>query len=290
MMKKYKLLLIILLIATVLTLAVIYLKNHEVAVLAPKGHIAAREKSLLIFASLLSLIVVIPVFVMTFLIVYKYRDHKKAKYSPELDNNRLVETIWWGVPIILITILSVVTWRSSHELDPFRPIQAQTKPMTIQVVALDWKWLFIYPEQKIATVNYVQFPEDTPIDFEITADAPMNSFWIPQLGGQMYAMSGMSTHLNLMADETGEYRGSSANISGKGFAGMNFMAKSTSEAEFNKWIKSADKSPSLNMDSYDALAKPSENNPVAYYRLAQNDLYNQVVAKYMPYHGHGAEE
>lgn len=290
-MKKYKILAIVFLIAILVGALAVYIKNHDLAVLAPKGHIAAREKSLMVFATLLSLILIIPVFLATFLIVFRYRAHKKSKYSPDLHGNRLVEVIWWGIPIILILVLSVVTWRSSHELDPFRPIKAQEKTMKIQVVALDWKWLFIYPEQKIASINYVQFPEDTPIDFEITADAPMNSFWIPQLGGQMYAMSGMSTHLHLIADDPGTYRGSSANISGEGFAGMTFAAKSVSKDEFSRWAdKTSKTSRPFNMDSYDQLAQPSKNNPVEYFRLAQDDLYNQIVAKYMPYHEHGDQE
>ena len=132
----------------------------------------------------LSLIVVIPVYIMLFLFAWKYREgNTKAKYSPDWDHSALLETIWWTVPLLLITILSVVTWNSSHDLDPFRPLNSSVKPVKIQVVALQWKWLFIYPEQNIASVNYVEFPVNTPVDFEITADAPMNSFWIPQVGG-----------------------------------------------------------------------------------------------------------
>ena len=133
---------------------------------------------------------------------------------------------------------------------------SNTKPLTIQVVALQWKWLFIYPEQKIATVNYIQFPENTPLNFEISADAPMNSFWIPQLGGQIYAMPGMSTKLHLIANQTGTFRGCSANFSGEGFSGMTFVAKSSTQEEFDAWVASDHSAAALNEETYQQLAKP----------------------------------
>ena len=180
----------------------------------------------MIFAALLSLVVVIPVFAMTIYIVWRYREsNQKAKYSPDWDHNSKVETIWWLIPTLLIVVLSVVTWNSSHSLDPFKPIKSSVKPLRVQVIALQWKWLFIYPEQGVASTNILELPVDRPINFEVTADAPMNSFWIPQLGGQIYAMAGMSTQLHLMASEAGTYAGASANLSGKGFAKMKFDTK-----------------------------------------------------------------
>jgi len=182
----------------------------------------------------------------------------------------------------IILILAVLTWNSSHDLDPFKPIVSDKPPITIQVVALQWKWLFIYPQQNIASVNIIQFPNQTPINFEVTADAPMNSFWIPQLGGQIYAMPGMSTQLHLMADTEGTYRGSSANISGKGFAGMNFSAKSTSQADFDQWVALVHQTRNnLSLAKYNNLAKPSQNNPLSYYSSSQSGLYDRVVMKYM---------
>jgi cytochrome o ubiquinol oxidase subunit 2 len=157
-------------------------------------------------------------------------------------------------------------------------LESNTKPLKIQVVALQWKWLFIYPEQGIATVNFVQFPEQTPINFEITADAPMNSFWIPQLGGQIYAMPGMVAKLHLIADKEGSYRGSSANLSGKGFAGMKFIAKSSSEADFEAWVDSVRQSGPID---YTKVAEPSEYAPAAFYSLSDDNLFNQIVMKYM---------
>lgn len=183
---------------------------------------------------------------------------------------------------MIIVILAVITWKTSHELNPFKPIVTHKKPVEIQAVALNWKWLFIYPEQGIATINLVQFPEKTPINFEITADAPMNSFWIPQLGGQIYAMPAMRSKLYLLANEQGSYTGRSSNISGKGFAGMVFTAKATSEEEFNEWVDSVKGSgKSLTMESYNELVEPSEYDPVSYYTLLDSDLFNKIIMKYM---------
>ena len=170
----------------------------------------------------------------------------------------------------------------TYELDPYKPIVSDVKPMKIQVVALQWKWLFIYPEENIATVNYFQFPQKTPIHFEITADAPMNSFWIPRLGGQIYAMPKMKTELYLMADEPGSYNGASANLSGVGFAGMHFIAEASTDETFQEWVKNAKQSSNtLNLEEYNQLAKPSKNNPVTVYQLEEKDLFHEILMKYM---------
>lgn len=279
----YKLLTIALLGVLMLGMVVWYLARTNIPVLEPKGVVGQKERGLMLLAGFFAVFVVLPVFAMTALIVWKYRaSNTKAKYSPEFAHSRVAESIWWLIPGVIILFLSVVTWRSSHELDPFKPLNTSAKPMTIQVVALDWKWLFVYPKEHIASVNFVQFPAHTPVTFQITADAPMNSFWIPQLGGQIYAMPGMSTALHLMADTQGSYAGSSANISGEGFAGMRFTAKASSEGDFNAWVHAAQNSSNrLNFSSYEALAQPSKDNPSAYYTLDDNNLYNQIVEKYM---------
>lgn len=276
---------ILLIVGVVAAIGLLYglLHGHTVQVLDPKGTIGHQERQLMFFALSLSLIVVVPVFVMLFWFAWRYREGnpKKTRYSPDWDHSVLLESVWWLVPTILITILSVVAWRSSHALDPFKPLPGN-KPLTIQVIALDWKWLFIYPEQNIATVNYVQLPLDRPVNFRITADAPMNSFWIPQLGGQIYAMPGMSTQLHLKATHAGEYHGSSANISGEGFAGMTFTAKAASTDEFDHWVTSVKKSPNkLSFQNYDRLAEASTNNPPAFYSKAEPKLYDIVIMKYM---------
>jgi cytochrome o ubiquinol oxidase subunit 2 len=205
-----------------------------IALFNPKGFIAQQERDLVITAVLLMLIVVVPVLTMIFFVAWKYRaSNKSAKYTPNWDRSRAIAALRFGLPATIIISLAFITWHTSHKLDPRKPIQSASNSMTIQVVALQWKWLFIYPQQNIATLNYVQFPEKTSVHFDLTADGLMNSFWIPQLGGQMYAMAGMSTELNLMANDVGEYSGSAAEINGKGFAGMRFVAESSSKSDFD---------------------------------------------------------
>ena len=262
-----------------------YLHRTNIPVLEPRGTIGYKERNLMVFTFLLGLLVIIPVFIMTAVIAWKYREsntNRKVKYTPDWDRHRVAEVAWWGIPIIIISILSIVTWVSTYALNPFRPLASSTKPITVEVVSLDWKWLFIYPAQNIASVNLVQFPVNTPVNFEITSDSVMNSFWIPQLGGQIYSMPGMSTQLHLMATSAGSYNGSSANISGSGFAGMTFVARASSRAGFNNWVQSAKRSPNqLTQAAYDKLANSSKNNPVTYYSSTANNLYNTIVMKYM---------
>jgi cytochrome o ubiquinol oxidase subunit II len=281
--KIYKWLAGFMLLGIFATIVIHYFQVHSLVIFNPHGVIAQKERGLIIFALLLSLIVIVPVFTMLFLIAWKYRaSNTKAKYSPEFDHSRIAETTWWTIPSVLILILSIVTWNSSHALDPYRPLNASVKPLLVQVVALDWKWLFIYPQQNLASVNLVELPVNTPVTFQITADAPMNSFWIPQLGGQVYAMPGMSTELHLEANKAGDYAGSSANISGSGFADMKFTARAVSANDFGSWSQAVKQAPShLMASTYAQLAKPSRANPVAYYSNVQNNLYNNTVMKFM---------
>ncbi len=283
MKRTFVVILSILLAVAIVAVTALFVSTHNIPILEPKGLISMKERELIITCALLMLIVVIPVLILTFIFAWKYRvGNEKSKHAPDWEHNSIAECCWWGVPFVIIAILAVITWKTSHELNPFKPIVTGKKPIEIQAVALDWKWLFIYPEQGIATVNFVQFPEKMPINFEITADAPMNSFWIPQLGGQIYAMPAMRSKLYLLANEQGSYSGRSSNISGKGFAGMVFMAKSTSEAEFNQWVDSVKGSEKrLSMESYNELLKPSEYDPVAYYVLEDQNLFDQILMKYM---------
>lgn len=257
--------------------------REKIAVLFPQGIIGLKERNLLFIIQALMLLVIIPVYILTFIFSWKYRaDNPKAKYDPDLVDNRLAEYIWWGIPIVMTLIVSVLTWVKTHELDPFKPIPSNNKEMTIQVVALQWKWLFIYPEEKIATVNFVQFPKETPIRFVITADAPMNSFWIPHLGGQIYAMPKMKTELHLIADAVGDFSGSSANLSGEGFAGMIFITRASSEEDYHRWVESAKQSSkALDLKEYDKLAAPSQNNPVEIFQLKDETLFEEIINKYM---------
>jgi cytochrome o ubiquinol oxidase subunit 2 len=282
MIKKYKAVWGFLLVLAVIFVVTYLSRGNNVVVLNPKGWIASEQRDLMIISTLLMLVVVLPVFALTIHIAWKYRaGNKKARYTPDWDGDKRLESIWWGFPLFIILILSAITWDSSHKLDPFKPIEASAKPINIQVVALQWKWLFIYPEQDIATVNYIQIPEDTPINFEITADAPMNSFWIPQLGGQVYAMSGMKTQLHLIANNQGKYTGSSANLSGKGFAGMKFDVQSTSNNDYLSWVRSIKQTnSSLTDQEYKQLAQPSEKQAGTLYGHTQSNLFDRIISKY----------
>lgn len=271
-------------VSALLLLTIIYLlSDNNFAVLNPKGTIAEQQKNLLIFSTALMLLVIVPVFFMAFYFAYKYREtNKKSRYTPNWDSNKKLEFAWWFLPFIIIFVLGVTTYRTSHSLDPFRPIATQNKPLNVQVVALQWKWLFIYPEHNVASLNYLQLPQNTPINFSITSDAPMNSFWIPQLGSQIYAMPGMSTKLHLLADTPGTYRGVSANISGEGFAGMDFKVNVDSEVDFLQWIaKSKTVNSPLNGSVYEKLVQPSSNSPEATFSSVSNDLYDRAIMKYM---------
>jgi cytochrome o ubiquinol oxidase subunit II len=262
--------------------SVIYFKEH-ISVLFPKGLIALKERNLLILLQAIMLLIVIPVYICTFIFAWRYRaGNKTAPYDPDLVDHRIAEYFWWGVPLVLTTIICIITWYKTYELDPFKPIETNKKPLTIQVVALQWKWLFLYPEEKIATVNFLQIPKDTPIHFEITADAPMNSFWIPHLGSQIYAMPKMKTELYLIADKEGDFRGCSANISGEGFSEMHFITRVSDDQEYREWIDAAQSSKGmLNFKEYEKLATPSLGQPVVYYQLQDTSLFNQVIMKFM---------
>lgn len=281
--RKLKLGIGVLLAAVGLALLTVFVATHDIAVLNPEGAVGVQQRDLIVIATALGLLVIIPVFVMTFGIAWKYRaSNTKAPYQPEWDHSKVFETIWWGVPIAIILVLGVITWQSSHALDPYRPLTSDVKPVRVQVIALQWKWLFIYPEERIASVNYLQIPERTPVNFEITADAPMNAFWIPKLGSQVYAMSGMTTKLHLIANQQGEYRGSSANISGEGFADMTFVTRATSQADFDSWVHSIHgKGETLDAPTYDSLAKPNVLAAPRSYALGDEDLYDRVIMKYM---------
>lgn len=257
----------------------------DAAVLTPSGIVAEKERHLILFTLALGALIVIPVFVLLFFVAWRYREgNQKARYDPKLQGNNFLEGLWWGVPSVLIVILGVIAWQSSHDLDPYRPLDSNTKPVKVQVVALQWRWLFIYPEEKIASINELYVPVDTPINFEITADAPMNSFWIPRLGGQVYAMSGMSTKLHLEANKEGQYEGSSANISGQGFADMRFMTNVVSASKYKEWIESARGGEGLDDALYSQIASPSKDHDPRSFMLKSRDLYDTIIMKYMGNH------
>lgn len=264
--------------------------SDKLIVLNPKGEIGKQQLDLIIISTLLCLVVIVPVLILTFYIVWKYRQRKNqtTKYDPEWEHSSKLEAIWWGIPIVIIAILAVITVQYTYKLEPSKPLEHEAEPIVIQVTSLDWKWLFQYPEQDIATVNYLQFPEDVPIQFQLTSDAPMNSFWIPQLGGQIYTMSGMAMKLHLIADEPGEYLGMGANFSGRDFGKMEFKAKATSQEEFDAWVKEVkDTSPALTNEGYEQLAVPGVSEVETFSSIPEG-LFDRIVTKYGA-HEHGSD-
>ncbi|ULL14258.1 ubiquinol oxidase subunit II [Paenibacillus sp. H1-7] len=256
--------------------------GQSLMVMDPKGPIAAGQRDLIITASILCGIILVPVLVLTAFIVWRYRDKpdNKASYKPNWSHSTTMEIVWWGIPIVIIAILAVVTVRETYALEPSKPLESDKKPIVVQATSLDWKWLFTYPEQGIATVNYIAIPEDTPIKFELTSDAPMNSFWIPQLGGQMYTMSGMAMTLFLQADEQGVYYGTGANFSGKHFNDMKFQVHATSDEQFNNWVRNIKESSNpLTMDGYNQLATPGVSGKQLFSAFPEG-LFNKIVTKY----------
>jgi cytochrome o ubiquinol oxidase subunit 2 len=260
------------------------LTGCRLALLDPKGIIAADEKHIMLVSALLMLLVVIPVILLSFVFAWRYRaSNTKAAYTPDWAHSTLLEVVWWSIPCIIIAILASITWVSSHTLDPYRAIAGKDdKTLTIQAVSLQWKWLFIYPDQNIATVNFIQFPVGVPVKLVITAEGPMNSIQIPQLAGQIYAMAGMKTKLHILASEAGDYNGISANFTGDGFSEMKFIARASTQVEFDAWVKTVKQSANkLTLSSYNQLLNPSINDPVKYYSSAYQDMFTAIVMKTM---------
>ncbi len=250
--------------------------------LDPKGSVGVAEKALIATSTWAMLIVVIPVIILTLWFAWHYRaTNRNATYAPKWSHSTAIEVVIWTVPTLIILFLGVLTWKTSHELDPYKPLQSNVKPINVEVVALDWKWLFIYPDLGIASVNQLAVPVGTPVNFSITSDSVMNSFFIPQLGTQVYAMAGMQTRLHLIADQAGDYAGLSANFSGKGFSDMKFRTLATSQQDFDAWVQKVKASSNaLSMDQYATVAQPTEKAPVQYFSTVDPKLFNNIIAKY----------
>lgn len=249
--------------------------------LNPHGPIGLSERDLIFLAFGLMLIVVIPVIALTIYFAWRYRStNTEATYRPDWSYSGKIEAVMWLIPCCIVAVLGTVAWTSSHRLDPYKPIDNGVKPIHIQAVSMDWKWLFIYPDLGIATVNQVAFPKGVPVDFSLTSSGVMNSFFIPQLGGQIYTMAGMRTKLHLVADKTGSYDGISANYSGGGFSDMTFKALSMTSQDFDAWVKEVEGAKGkLDVAHYKALNKPSENVPVTYFSSVTPDLFKDILHK-----------
>ncbi|MEJ2656485.1 MAG: ubiquinol oxidase subunit II [Desulfobacterales bacterium] len=248
----------------------------------PKGPIGDAERLVIIVAIALMLIVVIPVAVMVFWFPRKYRaSNTKATYMPKWSYSGKIELVVWLVPALIITVLGTLIWHYTFHLDPYKPIDTGVKPIRIEAVSLDWKWLFIYPDHKIAAVNQLVFPAKVPLSFRLTSDTVMTSLFIPQLGSQIYAMAGMQTRLHIMADEPGTYLGQNQQFSGRGFAGMHFKAIALPREQFDAWVQKVKQSPEkLDLARYEELQKPSTNYPVVFFSWVKTDLFEHIIRQF----------
>ncbi len=280
------------LVALILIMAIL-VQGHDVALFSPKGLIADEQHHLMLVATLILLGIAVPSLALLYSFAWKYREgSKKAIVNHHSKNSKLAALLIWSIPTAVMLVLASLMLPATQKLEPQKSIAANNKPITIQVVALRWKWLFIYPDQKIATLNYVQIPVNTPVQFELTADeAPMNSFWIPHLGGQLYAMTGHQNRLNLMATTPGNYEGSAAEINGAGFTGMRFMTRASSKEDFDHWLQRLKLSPSiLDRATYNKLLVPSKDNKAVFYSQAQDNLYSSILIKYSGSHHHEGQQ
>ncbi|MEA1648686.1 ubiquinol oxidase subunit II [Nitrospirillum sp. BR 11164] len=255
-----------------------------IELLDPKGAIGEQEKTLILLALGLMLLVVIPVMVLTLVFAWRYREgNPKATYAPKWAHSNRIEVVVWSIPCCIIIFLGLLIWRTTHELDPYRPLESKVAPVRVEVVALNWKWLFIYPDYGVASVNRLELPVDTPVNFTLTAQSMMNSFFIPQLGSQVYAMAGMRTQLHLIANQPGTYAGLSSAFSGPGFSDMHFDAVAADRAGFDAWIAQAQAAPAiLDAGVYRALEAPSVKHPVTLYSAVEPDLFDRIVDQFMP--------
>ena len=251
----------------------------------PKGPIGESERFVIITAAALMAVVVIPVFIMAFWFPRKYRAAEtESTYMPKWSYSAKIDLVMWAVPIAIVTVLSILAWTRTHSLDPYKPIPSAAKPINIEAVSLEWKWLFIYPDQNIATVNQITFPVKVPLSFKLTSDNVMTSFFIPQLGSQIYAMAGMQTRLHLLADKPGTYAGQNNQLSGRGYADMHFQAHAVSREEFQSWVQKIRQSPEkLDLDRYEQLAKPSVGyHPVTYFSAVKPELFEDILRRFDP--------
>jgi cytochrome o ubiquinol oxidase subunit 2 len=248
-------------------------------VLDPQGTIASSERQILFNSLGIMLAIVIPTILATVGVAFWFRaSNTRARYRPDFIYSGRLELLVWSIPAMTVLLVGGVAWVGAHDLDPRKAISSSVKPVTIQVVSLDWKWLFIYPEEGIASVNHLTVPVGTPISFELTSSGVMNSFFVPQLGSQIYTMSGMATHLQLQADHPGTYPGLSANFSGQGFADMRFTVDAVPAEQYAQWVTTTrNNGPALDAASYADLVKPSQAVQPFTYRSVAPGLFNSIV-------------
>ena len=267
-------------VSTLILIGTASLGGCSGGVLDPKGPIASAERLIMLNSTGIMLAIVIPTILATLGVAWWFRSsNKRARYLPDFEYSGRVELLVWSIPAMTVLLVGGVTWLSSYDLDPPKPIASAVKPVRVQVVALDWKWLFIYPDEGIASVNHLTIPSGTPISFELTSSGVMNSFFVPQLGGQIYTMAGMVTRLHLLADQPGTYRGMSSNYSGAGFSDMYFKVDAVPAERFAQWVTATRTTgPVLDAQTYSDLAKPSQAVTPFSYRAVAPDLFQGIVS------------
>jgi cytochrome o ubiquinol oxidase subunit 2 len=271
-----------------LVLPAVLLTGCHTLLLNPSGDVAAQQSHLILVSTVLMLLIIVPVIALTVFFAWHYRhSNTRATYTPDWDHSTQLELLIWAAPLLIIIALGALVWINTHTLDPYRPLRrldatrsvpAGTTPLTVEVVALDWKWLFIFPELGIASVNDLAAPVNVPISFKVTASSVMNSFFIPALAGQVYAMPGMETQLHAVVNQPGDYQGFSANYSGAGFSDMRFKFHGMSPADFDRWVQTAKAGgKALSRDGYLRLEIPNEREPVRYYATVAAGLYDSIL-------------
>jgi cytochrome o ubiquinol oxidase subunit 2 len=248
-------------------------------VLDPQGPVASAERLILLNATAIMLVVVVPVIVLTIAFAWWYRaSNARAAYRPDWSYSGEIELVVWSIPTMVVILLAGVAWTGSHQLDPPRKLESNATPIRIEVVSLDWKWLFIYPDEQVAAVNQLVVPAGAPIEFSLTSATVMNSFFVPQLGSQIYTMPGMTTRLNLLAERPGNYPGLSAQFSGDGFSDMRFLVHAVPASEFEGWLaRTRGVGPALSVDAYSKLARASSNTQVQTYGSVDPNLFERIV-------------
>jgi cytochrome o ubiquinol oxidase subunit 2 len=277
-------------------------------VMDPAGDVARQQSHLILWSTLLMLLIIVPVMALTVIFAWRYRaGNEDATYEPDWDHSTGLELIIWSAPLLIIIALGALTWVATHTLDPYRPLSriaagkpvpAQQRPLEIQAVAMDWKWLFIYPEQGIATVNELVLPVDRQVRFRLTSSSQMNTFWVPAMAGMIYSMPGMETQLHAVLNRAGKFEGMSANYSGAGFSDMRFWTHSMDEAGFDRWAASVRRRPlALDLATYRRLETPSEKvkpmgfgrvDPALYARIVGMCIKPGTKCMAMGHGGHGA--
>jgi cytochrome o ubiquinol oxidase subunit 2 len=259
-------------------------------VLDPQGPVGAAEKLILLNSLGIMLAVVIPTILATLGVAWWFRaSNSRALYLPDWEYSGRIELVVWAIPAMVVILLGGIGWVGSHDLDPQKPLPAGRKPIEVQVVSLDWKWLFIYPDQGVASVNRLVLPAGMPVHFHLTSATVMNSFFVPQLGSQIYTMPGMTTQLNLQADKPGRYFGLSAQFSGDGFSGMHFSYDAVSQSQFEEWItKARSQGPTLDLAGYTRLAQKSADIAPYTYHDVTEGLFATVLRLSAPAKGMGA--